>query len=243
MILGVLQARMSSRRLPGKVVAPILDRPMILRQLERLERSRAMTRLVVATSADPSDDPLAGVLDAAGYGLFRGSLDDVLDRMYRASLPYRPQHVVRLTADCPVADWRCIDELIAFHLAGRYDYSTNTLEPTLPDGMDAEVMTTATFEAAWQRAKTAREREHVTPYIYESGNFSIGIWKNIENLSDYRLTVDQQEDLDLIRNIYNDLYRYNSDFSLDDILDWLRAHPDHAKSNMHFQRNEALKTK
>ena len=154
MILAILQARMSSSRLPGKVLAPILGEPMIARQIERLRRAERIDRLVIATSDQPDDDELAAEAGRIGCDVFRGALDDVLERYYRCATAQAPlpDHVVRLTGDCPLADPGLIDRLIAFHLEGGFDYASTALEPTWPDGLDAEIMTMAALEAAWREA-------------------------------------------------------------------------------------------
>ena len=166
MILGILQARASSRRLPGKVLKPILGRPMLERQIERLRRARRLDGLVVATSTDAGDDAIDALCRSLGVECFRGSLEDVLDRFYRAVLRHAPQSAVRLTADCPLADPAVIDRLVELHAAGGYDYTSNTLVRTYPDGLDAEVVALPCLEAAWREAALPSEREHVTPFIY-----------------------------------------------------------------------------
>src|SRR5215831_8692767 len=167
MILGILQARASSRRLPGKVLKPILGRPMLERQIERVRRSRRMDRLTVATSTDASDDAIAALCQALTVDCFRGSLEDVLDRFYQAARQYAPRAVVRLTGDCPLTDPRVIDELIETHCREGYDYTANVLPPRqIPDGLDVEVIAMSCLETTWREAKLPSEREHVTPFIY-----------------------------------------------------------------------------
>ena len=158
MILGILQARASSRRLPGKVMKPILGRPMLERQIERLRRARRLDKLVVATSTDPSDDPIAALCRSLAVECFRGSLDDVLDRFYQAARRAAPRAVVRLTGDCPLADPAVIDQLIELHARGGYDYTSNTLTRSYPDGLDAEVTQLHCLEAAWREARLPSER-------------------------------------------------------------------------------------
>ena len=190
-VLAVLQARMASSRLPGKVLRSIMGRPMLARQLDRVHRSRLIERLVVAISDDPSDDPLAEFLVSEGIGLYRGSLDDVLDRVYRAAAAHDPGNVVRLTGDCPLADPDLIDRVIEEHLAGGFDYSSNCLEPTWPDGLDTEVMRFNTLDQARKRATLASEREHVTPFIHNRPElFHLHSIKAGTDLSRHRWTVD-----------------------------------------------------
>lgn len=242
MILAVLQARFSSTRLPGKVLKPILGRPMLAFQVERVERCKRIDRLVVATSTDGSDDAIDDLCRKIGVDCFRGSLGDVLDRVYRAALGYNPEHVVRLTGDCPLADPEVIDGLIEFYLEGCYDYASNTLEPTFPDGLDAEVMRFSALEEAWKRAVLPSEREHVTPFIYKMpGRFKIGNFRRLEDLSYLRWTVDEPEDFELVRQIYEALYPSNPDFSAEDVLGLIRRAPLFAEINKGIGRNQGLK--
>jgi len=224
MILALLQARMSSRRLPGKVLAPVLDEPMIVHQIRRIRRATKIDRLVVATSDQPSDDHLAQVCEQSRAMLFRGSLDDVLDRCYQAALPHRPDHIVRLTADCPLIDPAIIDEVCACHLAGGYDYTSNVQQRSFPDGLDVEICRFGALEQAWRQARTPPEREHVTLYL-RSGDFRIGHLVGQPNLSHHRWTVDYDDDLDLVRRIYGALYPRNPNFTMSDVLRFLNDHP------------------
>jgi spore coat polysaccharide biosynthesis protein SpsF len=151
-IAAILQARVSSTRLPGKVLKPILGVPMILRQIERVRRAKKIDQFIVATSNDRTDDPLADICSNTNIECFRGSLEDVLDRFYHAAKPLNPEHIVRLTGDCPLADPQLIDQLILFHLQGGYDYSSNTVETTYPDGLDVEIFRFSCLELAWKEA-------------------------------------------------------------------------------------------
>lgn len=239
MILGILQARVSSTRLPEKVIRPLLGKPMILRQIERLKRIKQIDRLILATSTDPSDDCLAAICASEGIECFRGNLDDVLDRFYQAALPYRPDYVVRLTGDCPLTDPEIIDRLITFFLEGGYDYSSNALEPTFPDGLDAEIFKFSCLEQAWQEATLPSQREHVSPFIYQqSDRFRVGCMKSIVDLSGLRWTVDEPVDFELVTRIYGALYPQNSNFITSDIIKFLEQHPELCTINATITRNE-----
>ena len=147
MILAIVQARLSSSRLPGKVLRPIMGRAMILYELERLSRSRRIDNIVLATSEDESDDPLAETVCSAGYAVFRGSLNDVLARYYHCAAAYGAEHVVRITGDCPLIDPAVVDRVIECHLNEGNDYTSNTIgEATYPDGLDTEVMRLTALE-------------------------------------------------------------------------------------------------
>lgn len=221
MNLAILQARMSSSRLPGKVLAPVLGAPMIARQLERLRRAQRLDRIVVATSVDPSDDPLAAWCEGQGQPVFRGSLDDVLDRFHGA-LARTPEArtVVRLTADCPLADPVVIDAVIAHHLATRADYTSNTpAVRTYPHGLDAEVMRREVLEAAWAEGRDPYEREHVTPFIYRRPErFRIESISRAPSLAHLRWTVDVPSDLEFVREVYGKLYPAKPDFTSEDVV-------------------------
>jgi spore coat polysaccharide biosynthesis protein SpsF (cytidylyltransferase family) len=238
MIVAVLQARASSKRLPGKVLRPILGRPMLAHQIMRIRRCETFERLVLATSEEAADDPVAGIAKQTGIACYRGSLDDVLDRFYRAAAPYAPQHVVRLTGDCPLADWNVIDRVVRFTLEGGYDYGTNTLKPTWPDGLDVEVAAFAALETAWREATNPLDREHVTPFIYrQTGRFRLGNLLNDTDLAGLRWTVDNPEDFEFVTRVYEALYPQKPDFSTPDILALLARHPEIGRLNDHIPRN------
>ncbi|MCK4632375.1 MAG: glycosyltransferase family protein [candidate division Zixibacteria bacterium] len=241
MILAVLQARTSSSRLPGKVLKPIMGKPMLARQLERVNRASKVDRLIVATSVDVSDNDLATLCGELGQPCFRGSLDDVLNRFYLAVQEEKPEHVVRLTGDCPLADPSLIDSVIQYHLDGAYDYVSNGLEPTFPDGLDVEVMRFVALETAWKEAKLPSEREHVTPFIWnQPERFKIAAFKGEVDRSHLRWTVDEPDDLELVRQIYGELYPRNPEFTTEDILQLLEERPELCQLNSSFKRNEGF---
>ncbi|GAB4468420.1 MAG: glycosyltransferase family protein [Burkholderiaceae bacterium] len=240
-VLGVLQARVSSSRLPGKVLRPLLGQPMIARQIERLRRARALQALVLATSTDPSDDALAQWAEAAGVPVFRGSLDDVLDRFVCAARAYEAKHVARLTADCPLADPHVIDLVVARHLQAGADYTSNTIEPTWPDGLDVEVMTMAALETAAREAAAQYQREHVTQFIVrQPQRFRLQNVRGENDLSGLRWTVDEPADFELVETIYSALYPSNPAFCTADILAFLRDNPRWMTHNTRHARNEGL---
>lgn len=221
MNLAVLQARMSSSRLPGKVLAPVLGQPMIARQIERLRRSRRIDELVVATSVDASDDPLAAACAEVGVPVFRGDLQDVLSR-FCLVLEARPRAkaMIRLTADCPLADWTLIDALVERREAEDADYaSTNLPERTWPHGLDAEVVRPAALLRAGREATDPFEREHVMPFLYRRPEeFRLVGMPRTPSLAHLRWTVDYPEDLEFVRRVYEQLYPSNPAFGTDDIV-------------------------
>lgn len=242
MIIAVLQARSSSRRLPGKVTREIVGKPMLAHQIERVLRSQRIDKLVVATSTEAEDAAVEKIAVAEGVSCYRGSLDDVLDRFYQAAAPLRPGHVVRLTGDCPLADWQVIDRVIDFTIAGGYDYASNTIEPTWPDGLDVEVMTFDALAAAWREGEGPLNREHVTPFIYRSpGRFRLGNCRNGEDLSGLRWTVDEPADFAFVTSVYDALHSRNPAFLTADILAYLAANPDVVALNASIERNEGFR--
>jgi len=241
-VLGLLQARVSSSRLPGKVLKAILGKPMLLHQIERLQRSKELDKLVVVTSKEASDTPLVEILADNGIEYFRGSLHDVLDRYYQAALSYNAQHVVRLTGDCPLIDPDVVDQVIRAHLRDKNDYTSNTLFPTYPDGLDVEIMRMSSLQDAWQEARLSSEREHVTLFITKrKERFSLGNITSPEDLSGFRWTVDEPRDFDVVTAIYNELYPENNRFSTADILVFLQKKPELTAINQCVDRNMGLK--
>lgn len=242
-IIALLQARCSSSRLPGKVLKPLLGKPMILRQIERLRRVRGIDELVVVTSEASSDDELAEVCRNAGITVFRGSLDDVLDRFYRAIESKTVDHVVRLTADCPLTDPATVDAVIDFYLEGGFDYASNTLSPTYPDGLDAEIFRAEVLRTIWREASLPSEREHVTSFIYKHPErFRLGNLTNAHDLSSLRWTVDTPEDFRFVEAVYGKLYAGNPEFDFADVLSLLSHQPELQAINVDQARNAGYLT-
>jgi len=234
-VVAIIQARMGSSRLPGKVLMDIGGSPMLTRVVVRARRAQTLGRVVVATTWDESDDPVAAYCRQQGFPVVRGDPQDVLDRYYQAARQFGAQTIVRLTGDCPLIDPREIDHTVrAFQRSG-VDFSANRLPPpwerTTPIGMDTEVVTFKALEKAWQEAGQQHQREHVMPYFYEEeGRFRVLLVDHTPNLGHLRLTVDTPEDLALIRKIYT-AFGNSDSFSLKDILDLLAKHPDWQEIN------------
>lgn len=200
--VAIIQARMSSTRLPGKVMQPLLGRPMIVFMAERVRRAQRLASTLVATSADASDDVLADTLAAAGIEVFRGSLHDVLDRFAGAACAHRAERVVRLTGDCPLIDADLIDAVLDLLDAERLDYACNVAPPRWPDGLDVEAMTLAALEAAHREATRPSDREHVTPFIRaHPQRFRQASLASAIDLSALRWTVDHEDDLAFVRRL------------------------------------------
>jgi spore coat polysaccharide biosynthesis protein SpsF len=240
-VLGVLQARTSSSRLSGKVLLPILDQPMILRQIERLRRATRMDALVLATSTDPSDDELATAVATSGTTVYRGSLDNVLERFIGAAAPFHPEWVVRLTGDCPLADPQLIDRLISETLAAGADYGSTAVAPTFPDGLDAEIVRFDILRQIACEPRTSAEREHVTLAIHRNpALFQLHSVTGSPDLSALRWTVDEPRDFAFVTAVYEALYPSTPAFGTADILNLLQQHPEFARMNGDIQRNEGL---
>jgi spore coat polysaccharide biosynthesis protein SpsF len=236
LILAILQARMSSTRLPGKVLRPLVGEPMLLRQIERLRRCARIDRLVVATSDDASDNELARVLHAAGVDVFRGPLDDVLARYRGALETFGPaDHVVRLTGDCPLADWTVIDATIEAHLRTGDDYTANTYgERTFAKGLDVDVVRSGALLEAAAEAQDPYEREHVLPFVYHRPErYRLGGVFNTVSEGELRWTVDLPEDYDFVVEVYDSLYPTKADFLTQDIRSFMAGRPDLAWAGGH----------
>jgi spore coat polysaccharide biosynthesis protein SpsF len=228
---------MNSRRLPGKVLMDIDGNAMLHHVLTRVQRANSIDVVVVATSTHLEDDAVANFCRTERVPFFRGSLDDVLDRFYQAAQYYEADVIVRLTADCPLLDPLIINKVLDTFHAGRFDYVSNALECTYPDGLDTEVFSRNALESAWKNARLKSEREHVTSYLYNHPElFRIGIVKQEENLSHLRWTVDERQDLIFVRTIFNRMQR--SSFGMEDVLRLLRNHPELSQLNEDIKRNE-----
>jgi spore coat polysaccharide biosynthesis protein SpsF len=255
--IAIIQARMDSSRLPGKVLLDIGGEPMLVRVVERTRRAATLSGVMVATTDRPSDDPVARLCEERGYAFYRGSVHDVLDRYYRASHSQNADVVVRITADCPVIDPVVIDRTVEAFLgetkpedevlshrssqialsvfAGPYDFAANRLPPpfhrTYPIGLDVEVCSASALDYAWEHAQEKHEREHVMPYLYETpGRFNVLLVNHETDLGSLRWTVDTSEDLELLRRIYAHFGNHD-DFSWLDVLDLWQKNPELAKIN------------
>jgi spore coat polysaccharide biosynthesis protein SpsF len=233
-VLVILQARMSSVRLPGKVIMPILGKPMLVHQIERVLQSKKIDKLVVATSSLPEDKPIRCLCSGLNISCYGGSLEDVLDRFFQVARLWQARHIVRLTGDCPLMDPEIMDSVISLHFEGDYDYTANTMELTFPDGLDVEIFRFSALEEAWREAKSF-DREHVTSFIrLHPDRYKIGNYGNKENLSQMRWTVDEIEDLELVTKIYTVLYPLLPNFCMRDVIDLLKWNPEWSLINNKF---------
>ncbi|HZH97929.1 MAG TPA: glycosyltransferase family protein [Fimbriimonadaceae bacterium] len=244
-VLAIVQARMGSTRLPGKVLMPALGKPLILHMLDRVSRSQRIDELWLATSDLPADDELAATVEAAGYKVFRGDESDVLTRFYDLAVQVRPETVVRLTGDCPLHDPEVIDSLIdAFHESGQFDYGCNALPPTYPDGLDAEVFSFQALEYAHKTCTNPFEREHVTLYIHRRfpGSVDPPEILNVEAPADFshmRWTLDYPEDYEFIVKVF-EAFADQPEFGWLDVVALTTRRPELLEVNTVAQRNEAI---
>lgn len=231
---------MSSSRYPGKVLKPILDYPMAWHQWERTKRAQSLDHCILATSTDSSDDHLVEYFTKNNQAVFRGSLNNVLNRYYKCAQHYQASHVVRLTADCPLIDPSIIDRTVEVHLKNDNDYTSSSLFPV---GMSVEVVRFSVLEKAYYEAQLCSQREHVTLFIYRHPElFKLGKFIHIEDLSHLRWTVDYPEDFEFVLQIYQNLYPDNPQFTMKDVLNLLEEQPNLIKINAHMEHNGMQKS-
>nr|WP_295869224.1 glycosyltransferase family protein [uncultured Chitinophaga sp.] len=206
-VLAISQARIGSRRLPAKVLQEVGGKSLLQVHLERVSQASLITSLAVATTAEPGADQILSISDSLHLLSYQGNLHDVLDRFYQVAVAQAPDLVVRVTADCPLIDPVIIDDLIRLQLRENLDYVSNTIDRSYPDGMDVEVFTFNALRTAWEQATLPSDREHVTPYIWRNSDlcsgsvFRAASLRQEDDFSHFRLTVDEQVDLDLIRKL------------------------------------------
>lgn len=251
-VAAIIQGRMSSSRLPGKILADIAGQPMLTRVYIRTSRATTLDEVIFATTTDASDDPVAEYCDFSGIPHTRGSLFDVLDRYYQTALQAKADVVVRITADCPVIDPELIDNVVKAVVSDQssVDFAANRLPPpwgrTYPIGLDVEACTFKALKKAWKEAKEPQHREHVMPYFYEGvllsavsrqhsegtspRGFRVALLHHTTDFGDYRWTVDTPEDLEFMRQIYS-RFDGRDDFTWKEVLDLVHDNPELAKIN------------
>lgn len=231
---------MGSTRLPNKVMKQINGVPMIELLLKRLARSKEIHQIVVATSVDAKNDPLAAHVRGLGFACEQGSENDVLDRYVQAARAHQADVIVRITGDCPLVDPDLVDECVRHFKVQGVDYFSNVSPPTYPDGLDIEVVTLAALERAMLETDKSYDHEHVTPYVRESGWFSSGSMKNDDDLSAMRWTVDEQADLEVVRRVF-EYFSPDTRFGWKRVLELQRLRPEYFEGNQQFIRNEGAK--
>ena len=263
-IVAIIQARMSSNRLPGKVLLDIGGQPMLARVVERTRLAQTLDKVVVATTSDPSDDPVAALCAQRGYHSYRGSLHDVLDRYYQSAKAFDAQVIVRVTADCPLIDPALIDRTVRAFLGQAensasysmisspeslsnvdknflWDFAANRLPPpwgrTYPIGLDTEICTFQALQRAWKEADQPYQREHVMPYLYDHGAFRVLLLNTEPDYGSLRWTVDTAEDLELVRQIYTH-FDPRWDFSWQEVIELFKRQPSLAQINQQVQHKD-----
>lgn len=253
-VIAIIQGRMGSSRLPGKILADIAGQPMLTRVFTRTSRAKTLDEVFFATTADSSDEPVAEYCDFSGIPFTRGSLFDVLDRYYQTALQAKADVVVRITADCPVIDPALIDDVVNTLLEDEYDFVCNRLPPpyprTYPIGLDVEACSLKMLKKAWKDAKEPQHREHVMPYFYEGVKFTrqsrtletgtsprgycIALQHHTTDFGDYRWTVDTPEDLEFMRQVYS-RFDGRDDFTWKEVLDLVHDNPELMEINADVQ--------
>ncbi|WP_336246401.1 glycosyltransferase family protein [Sporosarcina cyprini] len=239
--MAIIQARMTSTRLPGKVMRAVMGKPLLEYQLEQVSQSRFIDQIVVATTRNSIDDIIVEQCNKLNIPTYRGSEDDVLARYFEAAERYKADIVVRLTSDCPLIDPEIIDQVISEYVRvkGKVDYISNTLKRTFPRGMDTEVFTFKALKTANEKAILTRDREHVSSYLYSHPDkFRLAGIESTEDYSKYRLTVDTIEDFNLIQLILEEIKTYKEYFCLRDILELFKKHEDWFDINSYIEQKE-----
>ena len=230
---------MGSSRLPGKVLMKSGNgMPLLYHVINQLRHCSKVKNLVIATTTNQEDDEIEKFADNNSVNVFRGSEKDVLDRYFQCAKKYSFSTIVRITSDCPLIDPQIVDKVIERFFSGNYDYATNTLIRTFPIGTDAEVFSFSALETAWKNAQLPSEREHVTPYLRNKGNFKTINVENDTNISNLRLTVDRIEDFELIKEILNNISI--NPIHLEDILELFSRKPELIEINKHINHNEGF---
>lgn len=235
--LAIIQARMGSTRLPGKILKDLAGKPVLQHVYDRVKKARLINEIIVATTIGISDLPVVKYCSSQGVRVFAGSEDDVLDRFYQIAKLLQPKTIVRITADCPVIDPEIIDQVIDLHKKSDADYTSNCMSETFPDGLDVEIVKYSALEKAWNNAKLVSEREHVTPYIKSAENgFKIEEIKSEINYHSKRWTLDNEEDYLFLQKVLN--HFKEEYFGMNQLLEFLESNSELEEINSDITRNE-----
>ncbi len=236
---AIIQARIGSTRLPKKIFLPLSGKPILWHVYQRVKRSKMINDVIIATTDLPEDDLVENFCIENKINFFRGSSDNVLSRYYFAAKQFQSEIIVRITSDCPMIDSNIIDEIIKLFLVENADYASNVLERTFPRGYDTEVFSFNALEKTFFEAKQNFEREHVTPFIYNHPEiFKLVSYKTDKHYSSLRLTIDTQEDYNLIKIIFDSLFGVNNFFGLNDVINFLKTKPELLKINQHIEQKK-----
>jgi len=238
-VVAIIQARMGSTRLPGKVLHLLKGRSVLSHVIERVTMAREVDSIVVATTEKPEDDLIVDEAKYCGAAVFQGSEHDVLSRYYHSAKESSADVIVRITSDCPVIDPEVISTIVRMYKGQHCDYISNTLKRSFPRGLDAEVFSFESLDRAYQNAKHAEQREHVTPFIYQNPSlFKIASYECDHDYSEHRWTLDTSEDFMLIERIYEHLYDENPLFNWHSVLDLVQRYPELPLINAHIEQKK-----
>ena len=239
--LVILQARMSSKRFPGKVLQDLFGKPMIIRQISRIQSAKNIGKIVVATTRREDDDLLVSTLLENEIDIYRGATDDVISRYVKVIRKFQANTVVRLTADCPLVMPELLDSMIEDFSYNNWDYLSNTIFPTYPDGLDIEIFSAQSLITLYSMKLTDPEKEHVTLGFHNrKKEFNLHNYESNLDYSNLRWTVDYPEDLEFIRNVYSKFQDRMNVFGFDEVLDLIRENPGMQSIIPASLRNEAL---
>lgn len=232
---AILQGRLGSTRLPGKVLLPLAGKPVIVHVYERIKHCMNIEKIIIATTTNKRDEAIVRLFENLGVTVFRGSEEDPLDRFFRAATNYNLQHIVRIMADCPVIDPNVVDAVITYYFRGNYDFCY--LGGEFPSGLDVTVFSYPTLKKAWENTGRPSDREHIIPYMQKHPQlFRIGCLELFKGLYHHRWVLDHEQDYRLLTEIYNELYEPDKIFTTKDILELFDRKPEIAKLNAHIPR-------
>jgi len=240
-VAAIIQARMGSTRLPGKILKTVNEKTLLEYQMERVKRSKSIDQIIIATTIKESDQAIVELCERVGIDYYRGSEQDVLSRYYEVAQKFDVDVIVRLTSDCPIIDPEVIDKVVYRYLDNQssVDYVSNTLERTYPRGLDTEVFSFEALSKAYQEAVLPRDKEHVTAYFYTNPDlFKLQSVTSEKNYGNYRWTVDTVEDFELVRLILGELYNPNKLFLLEDVIRLIKEHPEWNGINAHIEQKK-----
>jgi len=243
-IVCIIQSRIGSERLPGKVLFDLNGKSVLWHIVNRLSKSRYVDQIIIATTNLEKDNSILNECYRYNFQTFRGSEEDVLDRYYKAAIEYKAKHIVRITSDCPLIDPAIVDRVIQKYskktkMNHNYDYVSNFIRRSFPRGLEVEIMSISTLTSAWKNAPQIYQREHVTPYIYENSQiYNISSIENTSNLSEYRWTLDTQDDWKLISKIYSIYKNKEMPTDMNTILELFPSNPSFKNVNAQVERKE-----
>ena len=240
-IAATIEARMTSTRLPGKVLMPLAGKPALERMVERLKRSKYLDEIAIATTVNKEDDPIVELAEKLGVKYYRGSEIDVMGRVLDTAKSVQADIIVELTGDCPLMDWRVVDRGVEEFFSGNYDCGANVIERSYPDGFDVQVFPVSILEEAANKTDDPLDREHVSRYIYtHPEEYKINHWKSGSECDwpELRVTLDEIDDYTMINTIFEKLLPQNEDFTAEDVVNLAKKDEEILKINQHVQAKE-----